>query len=66
MSKMSLIVSVILQYRFLIHAKSIEQYPVETVFKDMYESLIHGTSWKEVNYHVYNRLFNHLRKLFIL
>ena len=43
MSKMSLIVSVIPQYRLLIHAKIIEQYPVEIVFKDVYESLIHGT-----------------------
>jgi len=43
MSKMSLIFFVIPKNRMLIHVKSIEQYPVEIVFKDMYESLIHGT-----------------------
>jgi len=46
MSKMALIVSVILQHILLIHVNSIEQYPIETVFKDVYESLIHGISWK--------------------
>ena len=66
MSKMSLIVSVILQYIFLIHVNSIEQYPIVTVFKDDYESLIHGISWKEINFHVHNRLFSHHRKLCIL
>lgn len=48
MSKKYLIVSFIPQYRLLICVNSIEQYPVETIFKDVYESLIHGTSWKEV------------------
>ena len=46
MSKKSLIVAVIPQYRLLIHVNSIEQYLVEIVFKDVYESLIHGISWK--------------------
>ena len=66
MSRMSLIVSFILQYILLIHVNSIEHYPIEICFKDVYESLIHGTSWKEVNFHVHNRLFNHLHKLCIL
>ena len=66
MSRISLLVSVVPQYRLLIHVNSIEQYPVEIFFKDVYESLIHGTSWKEVNFHVHNRLFDHLRKLYIL
>lgn len=43
MSKMSLIVFLIPQYRLLIHVNSIEQYPIETIFKYIYESLIHGT-----------------------
>jgi len=67
MSKISLNVSVIPQYRLLVHVNGyIEQYLVETVLKDVYESLTRGTSWKEVNCHVHNRLFNHLRKLYIL
>lgn len=66
MSRMSLNVSVTPQNRLLVHVKSIKQYLVEIVFKDVYESLIHGTSWKEVNCHVHNRFFNHLRKLCIL
>jgi len=66
MSKMSLIASVIPQYRLSIHVNGIEQYPIETIFKDDYESLTHGISWKEVNFHVHNRLFNHLFKFFIL
>lgn len=63
---MSLIFLVIPRNRLLIHVKSIEQYPVEIVFKDVYESLIHGISWKEINFHDHNRLFNHLCKFFIL
>ena len=43
MSRMSLNVSVILQNRLLVHVNSIEQYSAEIVFKDVYESLIHGT-----------------------
>ena len=66
MSRISLIVYVITQNRLLIHVNGIEQYPIETVFKDDYESLTHGISWKEINFHVHNRLFNHLRKLCIL
>lgn len=66
MSRISLIVSVILQYRLLIHVNGIEQYPIETILKDDYESLTHGISWKEINYHVHNRLFDHRRKLYIL
>ena len=42
--KMSLIVFVIPQYRLLIHVNSIEQYPIDTVFKYDYESLTHGIS----------------------
>jgi len=66
MSKTSLIVYVIPQNRLLIHVNGIEQCPIETYFKDDYESLTHGSSWKEINCHVHNRLFNHHRKLFIL
>jgi len=46
MSKTYLIVSIIPQNRLLIHVKSIEKYPVKTVFEDDYESLTHGISWK--------------------
>ena len=46
MSKTSLIIFVIPHNRLLIHVISIEQYPVETIFKDDYESLTHGISWK--------------------
>ena len=66
MSRMSLSVSDIPQNRLLIHVKRNEQYALEPIFKDVYESLIHGTSVKEVNFHVYNRLFNHVRKLCIM
>ena len=66
MSKMSLIVSIIPQYRLLIHVNGIEQYPVETIFKDDYESLTHGISWKEINFHAHNRLFAHRCNFFIL
>jgi len=66
MSRISLIFSVILQNRLLIHVHGIEQHPVETVFKDDYESVTHGCSWKEINCYVHNRLFDHCCKLFIL
>ena len=66
MSRISLSVSVIPQYRLLIHVNGIEQYLIETIFKDDYESLTHGILWKEINYHVHNRLFAHRRKFFIL
>lgn len=61
-----MIVSVVLQHRLLIHGNGIEQYPIETIFKDDYGSLTHGISWKEINCHFYNRLFNHRCKCFIL
>jgi len=66
MSRVYLIVSVISKNRLLIHVNGIKQYPVETIFKDDYESLTHGISWKEINFQFYNRLFNHCRKLCIL
>jgi len=66
MSKNSLIVSIIPQYILLMHVNGIEQYPIEIAFKDDYESLTHGISWKENNCHIHNKLFDHLRKLFIL
>lgn len=50
----------------LIYVNGIEQYPIETVFKDDYESLTHGSSWKEINCHVHNRLFDHRHKFVIL
>lgn len=46
MLRMSLIVSIILQYRLLINVNSIEQYLVEIIFKYDYESLAHGILWK--------------------
>ena len=64
MSKVSLIVSLISQNRLFIHVDGIKQHPVETIFKG-YESLTHGSSWKEINFHVNNMLFSHRRKLFI-
>ena len=63
MSKKSFIVSVIPQNRLLIHFDGIEKYLVETVFKDDYESLTHCYSWKEINFHIHNTLFDHLHKL---
>jgi len=66
MSEMYLIVSVVPQYRLLIHVNGIKQYLVDTIFKDDYESLTHGILWKEINFHVHNRLIDHRRKLFIL
>jgi len=66
MSKVSLIVYIITQKRLLIHVNGSEEYPVQTIFKDDYESLTHGSSWEEINCLVHKRLFNHRRKLFIL
>jgi len=65
MSKVSLIVPLISQNILFIHFDGIKQHPVEIVFKDC-ESLTHGFSWKEFNFHVDNKLFSHRRKLCIL
>jgi len=65
MSSISLIVSIILQNRFLVHVDGIKQHSVETIFKDC-ESLTHYSLWKEFNCHVDNKLFSHHCKLFIL
>lgn len=65
MSRIYLTIFFIPQNRLLIHVNGIEQYPVETIFKDNYESLTHGISWKEVNSHVHNRVFDHHHKLFV-
>jgi len=65
-SKESLNISVIPESRLLIPIRCIEQSSTNIVFKDVFESLTHDSSWKEFNCHVDNRLFTHRRKLFIL
>ena len=43
----------------------IEQYPKDEYFKDVYESLMHGTQTEELNYHVHDQLLYHLGKICI-
>ena len=65
-SKKSLNILVIQESRLLILIRCIEKSSTNTVFKDVFESLTHDSSWKEFNCHVDIRLFSHRRKLFIL
>ena len=65
-SKESSNISIISENIFLIPIRCIEQSSTNIVFKDVFESLTHDSSWKEFNCHVDNRLFSHRRKLFIL
>jgi hypothetical protein len=57
--------SIILQHSSLIHQSYIEQYARDEDFKDVYETLIHGTKVKELYYHVHDKLLHHLGKLCI-
>jgi len=65
-SRISLNILVSLQNSLLVLISCIEQYPVETIFKDIHESLTNDAQMEETNHHVYDRMFNHLGKLCIL
>ena len=65
MDWISLNASVVLQNGSLKHESYIEQYSTDVDFKDIYESLTHGTQVEEVNYHIHDRLLYHLGKLCI-
>ena len=57
--------SVTLQDSSLKHESYIEQYCTDADFKDIYESLTHGSQVEEINYHVHDKLLYHLGKLCI-
>lgn len=65
LSKPSLNVSLVLHSSSLKHESYIEQYSMDDDFKDIYESLTHGSQVEEISYHVHDRFLYHLGKLCI-
>jgi hypothetical protein len=49
--------SIVLQHSSLSHESYIEQYARDEDFKDVYETLIHGTKVEELDYHVHEKLY---------
>jgi len=56
LSRPSLNASVVLQNSSLKHESYLEQYSTGVDFKDIYESLTHGTQVEEINFHVHERV----------
>ena len=65
LSRPSLNASIVLQNSSLKLEIYLEKYSTYFDFKDIYESLTHGTQVEEVNFHVHNMLLYHLGKLCI-
>lgn len=65
LSRPSLNASVVLQNSSLKLEIYVEKYSTDVDFKDIYESLTHGTQVEEVNFHIHDRLLYHLGKLCI-
>jgi len=57
--------SIVLQHSSLAHESYIEQYARDEYFKDVYETLIHGTKVEKIDYHVHDKFLYHLGKLCI-
>jgi hypothetical protein len=57
--------SVILKHSPIMHESYVEQYALDTVFKEVYETLCHSNHVEELDYHVHDNLLYHLGKLCI-
>jgi hypothetical protein len=57
--------SVILKQSLIMHESYVEQYALDTDFKEVYETLCHSNHVEELDYHVHNNLLYHLGKLCI-
>jgi hypothetical protein len=57
--------SVILKHSPIMHESYVEQYALDTDFKEVYETLCHSNHVEELDYHVHNNLLYHLGKLYI-
>jgi hypothetical protein len=57
--------SVILKHSPIMHESYVEQYSLDTDFKEVYETLCHSNHVEELDYHVHNNLLYHLGKLCI-
>jgi hypothetical protein len=65
LSRPSINASIVLQHNSLAHESYVEQYARDEDFKDVYETLTHGTQVEELDYHVHEKLLYHLGKLCI-
>jgi hypothetical protein len=57
--------SAILKQSPIMHESYMEQYALDTDFKEVYETLCHSNHVEELDYHVHNNLLYHLGKLCI-
>jgi hypothetical protein len=56
---------VILKYSPIMHESYVEQYALDTDFKEVYETLCHSIHVEELDYHVHDNLLYHLGNIFI-
>jgi hypothetical protein len=57
--------SVIFKHSSIMHESYVEQYALDTDFKEVYETLCHSNHVDELDYHVYDNLLYHLGQLCI-
>jgi hypothetical protein len=57
--------SVILKHSPIMHESYVEQYALDTDFKEVYETLCHSKHVEELDYHVHDNILYHLGKLCI-
>ena len=57
--------SIILKHNPIMHESYVEQYALDTDFKDVYATLCQTKQVGELDYHVHDKILYHLRKLCI-
>jgi hypothetical protein len=57
--------SIILKHSSIMHESYVEQYALDTDFKEVYETLCHSNHVEELDYHVHDNILYHLGKLCI-
>jgi hypothetical protein len=60
LSRLFVNASIVLQHSSLAHESYIEQYARDEYFKDVYETIIHGTRVGNLDYHVHDKFLYHL------
>ena len=57
--------SIVIQQSPLVHSSYVEQYTNDEDFKEVYESLMHGSQNEELDYHIHDKLVFNLGKICI-
>ena len=65
LSKPPISASIVIQQSPLVHSSYVEQYTKDGDFKEVYESLLHGSQTEELYYHIQDKLLYPLGKICI-